>query len=156
MNRQYAVEEFPEADVGSNDNNKFMDLQAHYGTGETTTKKGKKSGSGGKKTKKTKPSKAPKPSKSPKVKKTIAPKTSDPTTAAPVTPNPTTSWPTAKPTPRPTTGWPTAKPTAKPTPPPTNPAGMTCAAGAKGVLSTEGALDDVIVALFMDCDAQTL
>merc|ERR1719330_1780205 len=108
-----------------------MDLQAHYGSGATTSKRGGKKGGG--KTKKSKPS------KSPKVKKTKAPKTSDPTTAAPVTPNPTTSWPTAK-----------------PTPPPTNPPGMTCAAGAKGVLSTEGALDSMIIALDMDCDAQTL
>merc|ERR1712190_438517 len=47
-------------------------------------------------------------------------------------------------------------PTPKPTPPPTNPPGMTCAAGAKGVLSTEGALDSMIIQLDMDCDAQTL
>lgn len=196
VNRQYAVEEFPEADIDDIDD---YDIQSHYGTGSTTSKRGGKGGKTGKvkpskapkpaKEPKTKPSKAPKikPSKAPKTPKT--PKTTDPTTAAPVTPNPTTSWPTGKPTnrpttprptnkptPRPTTGWPTAKPTnrptAKPTPKPTprvtpqptawqtakpvhvNPPGMTCKAGAKGVLSTKGALDDFIIGLDMDCDAQ--
>jgi len=160
VNRQYAVEEFPE----SND----VDLSSDYGSSTVKTKGGKK---GGKKDKAPKPSKAPKtkPSKAPKVKPTKAPKvkktkpakvpkTLDPTTAKPTTSKPTTSWPTERPTPKPTvkvtakptTSWPTEKPK------PINAPGMTCADGAKGVLSTGGVLDDFKIGLDVDCDAETV
>merc|ERR1712228_123445 len=140
VNRQYAVEEFPESnEVG---------LSSDYGSSTVVKTKGGKKG--GKK------DKAPKPSKAPKVKQTKpakVPKTVDPTTAKPTTSRPTvrpTPKPTIKVTAKPTTSWPTEKPK------PINAPGMTCADGAKGVLSTGGVLDDFKIGLDVDCDAETV
>merc|ERR1712228_879993 len=66
VNRQYAVEEFPESNE--------VDLSSDYGSSTVVKTKGGKKG--GKKDKAPKPSKAPKikPSKAPKVKPSKAPK----------------------------------------------------------------------------------
>lgn len=138
-NRQYAVEEFPSDTV----------INADYGS--ATTKKTRGGGGGGKKgggrTKpskapKVKKTKAPKPTKAPKVKPTKAPDTSDPTQAP--------KWPTGKPTnkPSPSPTWPAPKPA------PINAPGLTCADGAKGVLSSSGTLDDFSIGIDIDCEEE--
>lgn len=111
-----------------------IELDADYGSTGSTMSKKKRGGGGKKGGKKSKSTGAPKPTKGPKVKPTKGPKVKPTKAKAPK-----------------------VKPTEEPEPSaPINAPGLTCADGAKGVLSSSGTLDDFTIGIDIDCDDKTV